>query len=316
MRFLAGLLAIFIGVPSAFAQSYPNRTIRIVVPFGAGGGADIATRIVANQVQKETGAGVFIENMPGALGLIGANAVRRAEPDGYTLVMSGPSTHSLASAFSKDDPKYDPLRDFTHVIRFATFPFVLAVNGSSRIESVKDLVRESQANPGKLSWGYSSGTGQLTGFTFNRHAGIKALDVPYKTTPQAVNDLLGGLIVYMPVELAVAAQFAKDNKLRLLVLLADQRSAILPQLPTLEEGGVPSIGLTGWAGIAGPAGMPAVARQWLASAFNVALSNPDVIDRLKKAGVEPGANLRIEEWVSTQLQIWARASKEAGLTSQ
>ncbi len=316
MRVICGVVASLFLVSAAMAQSYPARPIRLIVPFAAGAGADIATRFLAEQVQRDAKATLVIENIAGALGIIGVDVAKRAEPDGYTLVMTGVSTHSLAPHQKKEEVKYDPVRDFSHILRFAVFPFAIAVGPAAKAGTIKDLIQEAKASPGKLTWAFASGAGQMIGVTFNKNAALNVVDVPYKGTPQGLTDLMAGRVDYMLVDVAAGAQLSRDRKIKILALAMDERSKILPEVPTLAEAGAPTVPLMGWSGIAGPAGLAPGTRQWLQKNFMAAMENPDLLEKLKRAGVEPAPSLKIEEWVSNQLAVWGQAVQDTNARSK
>lgn len=308
--------ALLVGTTAAAtAETYPARPIRIVVPFGAGSGSDLAVRIMAEHLRQATSASVIVHNMPGALGLIGSNYVRGSAADGYTLLMSGVSAHSLGPFISKE-VNYDPVRDFTHILRIAVYPFALVVPQQSSHTTLADMIKDAKARPGKLSWAFSSASGQMMGVTFQKQNGLEVLQVPYTATTNAMTDLMRGDLDYMSVDAASASQFASQQKIRVLAVLGEQRSAALPGIPTLPEAGGGPMPLTGWAGIAGPAGMPAEATEWLKKNLSAALSEPELKERMLKTGTEVSLDLNADAWVASQLKVWEKAAKDAGLTRQ
>jgi len=275
MRFEAGtkstlfalaalLLAVLPAEPAS--ASYPDRIIRIVVPFAPGGGTDVIARTLAQEMAKDLGVSVMIENKPGAGTIIGTQAVAASEPDGYTLLMATFS-HAVNISLSAKLP-YDPHRDFEAVALVArSFNFVV-VNPKSAINSIADLIAAAKADPDKLSYGtYGTGTSaHLAGELFKNMAKVNLTTVPYKGAAPAITDLIGGQIQVMFTTVASAASLIEGGQLRALAVTSAERSRAFPQLPTVAEAGVPGYAAESWYGLFAPARTPA-----------------DVIDRLNKS---------------------------------
>ncbi|CAH1662294.1 MULTISPECIES: tripartite tricarboxylate transporter substrate binding protein [unclassified Chelatococcus] len=311
-RIIVGALALgALAVPAA-AADYPAQPIKVILPFGPGTGSDIATRIVLDEVHKQTAANFVIENRAGALGVIGATALLRAPADGYTVLMTGTSSHSLAPSLSKS-ATYDPLNDFSHVITMTYIPFTVLVPSTSKYDTIQSLIKDIRANPGKLTYGFASGSTRIFGAKFHKLSDIDALGVSYKSSQEALTDLLGGQLDYMVVDSAAAVGIIKGEKARALAMLSDERSRLLPDVPALKELGLPSIKLTGWTGLAGPKGMPDEAKRWLAEHIGAALADTATIEKLKNSTVEAATPVDVDQWVRTQLQSWSEAAKEAGV---
>jgi len=265
---LAALLLAMLSTEPASAL-YPDRIIRIVVPFAPGGGTDVIARTLAQEMARDLGVSVIIENKPGAGTIIGTQAVAASEPDGYTLLMATFS-HAVNISLSAKLP-YDPHSDFAPVALVArSFNFVV-VNPKSAINSIADLIAAAKADPDKLSYGtYGTGTSaHLAGELFKNMAKINLTTVPYKGSAPAITDLLGGQIQVMFTTVASAASLIAGGQLRALAVTSAERSPAFPQLPTVAEAGVPGYAAESWYGLYAPAKTPA-----------------DVIDRLNKSAAK------------------------------
>jgi len=324
MRFEAGtkstlfalaalLLAVLPAEPAS--ASYPDRIIRIVVPFAPGGGTDVIARTLAQEMAKDLGVSVIIENKPGAGTIIGTQAVSASEPDGYTLLMATFS-HAVNISLSAKLP-YDPQRDFAAVALVArSFNFVV-VNPKSAINSIADLIAAAKADPDKLSYGtYGTGTSaHLAGELFKNMAKVNLTTVPYKGAAPAITDLLGGQIQVMFTTVASAASLIAGGQLRALAVTSAQRSPAFPQLPTVAEAGVPGYAAESWYGLYAPA-----------------RTSADVIDRLNKSaakaveseafrrlGVNEGLVMvarppeELDRYVRGEEERWRKVIEDAGI---
>jgi tripartite-type tricarboxylate transporter receptor subunit TctC len=245
---------------------YPERVVRIVVPFAPGGGTDVIARTLAQEMTKELGASVIIENRPGAGTIIGTQAVAASAPDGYTLLM-GTFAHAVNPSLNAKLP-YDAHKDFAPVALVARSFNVVVVNPKSSFQSIADLIAAAKANPGKLSYGtFGTGTSaHLAGELFKRMAGVDLVAVPYKGAAPAITDLIGGQIEVMFTTVASAASLIEGEQLRALAVTSAQRSPAFPQLPTVAEAGVPGYAAESWYGLFAPA-----------------KTAPDIIERLNKS---------------------------------
>jgi tripartite-type tricarboxylate transporter receptor subunit TctC len=261
------LLAAFSPVPALAV--YPDRIVKIVVPFAPGGGTDVIARTLAQEMAKDLGASVIVENKPGAGTIIGTQAVAASEPDGYTLLM-GTFSHAVNLSLNAKLP-YDPHRDFAAVALIArSFNFVV-VNPGSTIKSIADLIAAAKADPDKLSYGtFGTGTSaHLAGELFKDMAKVNLTTVPYKGSAPAITDLIGGQIQVMFTTVASAASLIEGGQLRALAVTSAERSPAFPQLPTVAEAGVPGYAAESWYGLFAPAKTPA-----------------DVIDRLNRSAAK------------------------------
>ncbi|MDO9074698.1 MAG: tripartite tricarboxylate transporter substrate binding protein [Rubrivivax sp.] len=288
---------------AASAQSWPTRTVTIVVPFPPAGGADSLARILGahlSQVWKQT---VVIENRPGAAGKIGAGQVARAPADGYTLLMS--STASL---------DLDNVKQFAPIALVSASPYVVTVSPRLGLSSVKELLARARAEPGKLTFG-SSGDGSashLSAELFKQLAGVDLLHVPYKGTGQAVNDLLGGTIDIMFAPGQTVSPHIAAGKLRALAVTSATRARAMPELPTLTEAGVPGYAAVGWFGLLAPAATPKALVAQLANDVNAALRDPGVEKTMLAAGAEPaeGTPDKFAKFILDELAMWARVTRQ------
>ncbi|MFY9316940.1 MAG: tripartite tricarboxylate transporter substrate binding protein [Burkholderiales bacterium] len=312
---LAAILALC-ATHALAADPYPTKPVRIIVAAGPGSGDDFATRVLANELSNLLKQQFVVENRPGAGGVIGQTTVMKSPPDGYTLLLAG---GSMAGArFVNAAATYDVLKDFTPVSLIETSPFALVASPTLPAKDLKELIAYGKANPGKLSYG-TIGAGQIPWwavFLFNSMAGVKAVDVTYKDTAGAMTDVITGRLDYF-VTAMVSAIAAKD-KLRVLAVTSAERSAMLPDVPSMAEAGLPGYDMPAWRSIMGPAGMPAEAVAILNKAIQQALASPDLRERYAKAGSVPlgstpeGLRKRYQHWMG----IFEKIAKDAGVKPQ
>lgn len=275
---------------SALAQApYPNKPIRLIVPFAPGGSTDIAARLVAEFGGRELGQQIVVENKPGAGGSTGMEFVAKAAADGYTLGMATVSTHGSNPAVYGSRLKYDPVKDFTPITNVATTPSVFAVHPGVPVSSMKEFINRARSAPGTLSYA-TPGTGSL-GHANMAHlaalAQIELLHVPYKGSGQALNDALAGQVNAITDNLPSALPHIKSGKLRALVVLAEKRSPSLPDVPTYTELGYPQMGGGGWFGVVAPAGTPASVVARLNAAIHKAMKHPEFVQKMEESGATP-----------------------------
>lgn len=299
----------------AHAQApYPNKPIRIVVPFGPGSGTDAVARIISEELQAELGQSVVVENKPGANGTIAADFVAKAPPDGYTLVMGGSSTHSSAPSLFKHLP-YDPVADFTMVGNTVETQFLLVVRAESPAQSLKDLIALLQSKGNKGTFGYGSATTQIAGAALMKRLNIAATPIPYKSNPLAITDLIGGQFDFMFLDMTTALPQVRGGRIRALATAAPQRLAELPQVPVFSEVGVPNFQLYSWLGIMGPKGLPDPVADKLAAAMTKIMNKPNVKERLAPTGkpITPVPRSTYPAYLSEQRDAWASKIKDAGI---
>jgi len=295
-------------------SAYPSRTISIVVPFPAGSGTDAVGRIMAVELSKILGQQVVIENKPGANATIGAQFVARAQPDGYTLFLSTNTAHSAAPWLMKSI-NYDPIKDFTPVARGGNLPFILVINPKLPIHSVQELVAYAKKNPGKLNYASGNSTGIVGGATLASRAGIDIVHVPYKGTPQAMTDVVGGQVDMMFTDVASGMPFVKSGQMRALAVSTASRSAVVPDLPSMSESGIKDFDLNSWNGYFGPAGLPPEVVAKLNAAINKIVSNPETKAKLAGLGFDAfsGTPQDFSNFVGQQLVLWQGLIKDAGI---
>ena len=282
---LAGLAA-GLSLSAGAADEFPQRPITLVVPWPAGGNTDAVSRALALQLGNQLGKAVVVENRAGANGQIGAAAVARAAPDGYTLLVASAETHSITSA-AKRMP-YDPQKDFQPIGSFAINPFMVVARATLPVRDIKSLVAYAQANPGKLnygSWGAGS-TGQIAMEMFKLQAGINMVHVPFNGTAPAETALLGGQIdlLVMPVGRAVAVN--PTGKITVIAAMTSSRTPLMPEVATLREAGYDSLVAANWFGIVAPAKTPDSAVAKLSSALDVALASGELQSAFRARGVD------------------------------
>jgi tripartite-type tricarboxylate transporter receptor subunit TctC len=313
------VLGVFVGsfVASAtpgLSEPWPSRTVTIVTSFAAGSVTDLTARIIGAALQESLGKTFIVENKPGAGGLIAAQFVAHANPDGYTLLLTTNSTHSAAGALYKSVP-YDPIKDFTPIARVASFPSVVVVNPSTKIDTIQELVAQAKANPGKLSYAHGNSTGYIAGEAIKHEAGIDIVRVAYRSIPPAVTDLIAGHVPILIVDLNNALPQIADKSMRPLAVLTKQRSPDLPDVPTLDGTVMPGFDLLAWAGVFGPAKMPPEVVEILAREIKAAMANPEILEKFKKSGIEPywGDTAEFKTFVGTELVKWTSVIKAAGI---
>lgn len=298
---------------AAAADVYPAKAVTLIVAYPPGGQNDVAARLVTQPLAAYWNQPVIVENRAGAGGIIGAQAAAKAAPDGYTLLLAA-INHSILATLKPNMP-YDLEKDLVPVGMVAVFPIILVVNPSLPFKSVQDLIAYAKANPNKLSYG-SSGSGggtHLAAELFCSMAGIKMLHVPYKGSAPAMTDLLGGHIQLMFADSPSAMPQIKKDKLRPLGISARQRSALMPELPTIAEAGVPGYESNSWVGIVAPSGTPAAVIAKVNADLVKSLNDPAVKAKLLEIGGEPmpGSPEQFGKFIHAEIAKWARIIKEA-----
>ncbi len=313
---LLAALVLTLAVPSLTqAQGYPTRPIRMVVPFSPGGAADTPGRMLMQKLSEVLGQQVIVDNRPGAGGTIGAEAVAKAAPDGYTLLLIS-NTHLISASLYKN-LMYDAIADFTPVLQFGDAPNVLLVNPSLPAKSVQELIALAKANPGNINYA-SSGNGSsqhLFAALFASMAGINMFHIPYKGSARATTELLSGEVKVGCPGIAGMVQYIKDGRLRPLAVTGAKRSPELPDVPTIAEAGVKGYEASLWLGILGPKGLPKEISAKLNAAVSGLLKKPDVQASLRKVGTEIVYRTPEEfgKYLSAEHQKWAKVVQEIGL---
>ncbi|HET7670752.1 MAG TPA: tripartite tricarboxylate transporter substrate-binding protein, partial [Burkholderiales bacterium] len=260
---------------------------------------------------------VVIENKPGANGQIAAELVKNAKPDGYTLFMTTNTSHSANPSLYKT-LRYDPIKDFTPIVRTGELPFAVAVNNDMPIKTLQDLISYAKANPGKISYGTPNSTSLVASETLRREAKVDIVGVPYKSSPQALTDLIGGQLQLYVVDFGSGMAMLKANRVRPIAVTPARGSKIFPNLPPVASA-IPGFDLTSWNGIFGPAGVPKDIVDRLSTEVQAVLADKDVQEKLAAAGFEVWPSKSPEEfskYVADQLALWTRLIKNAGIEPQ
>ena len=301
----------------ATAQTYPARRITVIVPFGAGSGTDGVARIVTQRLAEVLKTTIVVENRPGASGAIGAVATARSAPDGYTLMFGGSSTHAANPSLLKSI-QYSPTEDFAPIGRVGLFPYILAIHPGIEAKSVGELVALAKQKPGTMSFAYANALGQLAGEMFKRRAGIDIQAVPYKSSPEAITDVIAGRVSLIFNDVTATLPLARSGQLRALATITRDRSKLLAELPTIQEQGVDLGNLSAWTGLFAPKGTPPEVVEKLSGALRDILAEPAIRQRLAEIGFE-------EQWlnakdfgafVAAENELWAALTKEAGIERQ
>lgn len=315
------LIAAVAASSAAQAQAqavYPSKPIRFIVPFTAGSGTDIIARTVGDTMSKGLGQPIIIENKPGAGGTIAAAQVAKGEADGYTVLIHS-SGHALNPAIYPN-LSYDTLRDLTGVTPLAALPNVMVVSPQRGWKTAGDAVAAAKAKPGTLNYA-SAGVGSATHLNaekFKLQAGFDAVHVPYKGTPEALSDVMGGRTDWFFAPLSSALPLIKDGKLMALAVSTPQRTPALPQVPTTLEAGIPGSDYTFWVGMIVPSGTPAPVVKRLHDEALKALANPEVKERMNKLGADPFPMTQdqFNAFIKTEMESAARIAKAANLKAQ
>jgi tripartite-type tricarboxylate transporter receptor subunit TctC len=305
-------------LPRIARAAYPERPVRLIVPFVPGGAVDAVGRLLGNAMTTTLGQPVVIENRGGAGGAIGMEAAAHAAADGYTMMVSHSGFAAMPGFYRK--LAFDPVADFAGIVIAVSGIFVLVANPNAPFKSVAELIAYARANPGELSYA-SAGVGStvhLAGEFFKHTAGIDIVHVPYKGSGPATTDLVGGQVQMMFGPAVNTLPLAQAGKLRALAVTSAKRSALAPDLPTVAESGVPGFDVVGWYGLAAPAATPPAAVERLNAEANRALKSADLIERFRVEGYEPvgGTPAAATAWIKTEVTRWTGVIRDAGIEPQ
>ena len=312
IRLLIGVLALSAGC--AGAQEYPNRPVRIVVPYPPAGSVDFVARSLQAKLQEIWRQAVIVENRAGASGTIGSDLVAKAAPDGYTLLLGGTQTHAMNVGMIRNMP-YDPVRDFTPITQTTRADWILAAHPSTGVATPADLVAAIRAQPGKFSYA-SSGVGSAAHLAFSMLAaelGMDLIHVPYKGIAPGVTDTVSGRVSFIMGDQSTLLPHVRGGRLKAIAMTASVRSTAIPELPTLAETVSPGFDIQAWQGIWGPPGMSAAIARSINAAIVATLRAPETAARLRAAGVEPvGSGVdEFAEFVKREVVRWVAAAKKA-----
>ncbi|BEP38548.1 tripartite tricarboxylate transporter substrate binding protein BugE (plasmid) [Variovorax sp. V59] len=309
---VAAGLACMTVAPALADEAYPSQPIKLVVGFPPGGPTDIVARVIAQSLGKELKASVIVDNRGGAGGIIGAEAVAKAKPDGYTLLVAVESSQTRGQALNPTLP-YDQIKDFTYIRNVAKQRNLIVVNPGVSINSIKELIAYAKANPGKLNSGGTFGaTSHIGGTLFDALNGTELTFVNYKGGAQPISDLIAGVVQVGFFTEATVAQHVRAGKIKALAVAAPERSPAFPDLPTAEEAGGKPMDLSPWFGIAAPAGMPSAVTKKIAAALDKVVTSPEFLSQLETLGAVPVKNSSPEAYskqVAREIDFWNNWAK-------
>ena len=318
-RLLVGcMVAALLGVPHAMAQApaYPSRTVKLVVAYPPGGSTDVAARLVAEPLSKALGQPVVVENRPGAGGTIGAGQVAKADPDGYTLMFGSAAELSIAKVTMRNVP-FDTLRDFVPVTLVGRAPFLLVTNAALPVGNLRELVAWIKANPGRVNYASfgNNTTNHLAGEAFKAEAGVQAAHIPYKGSAPAITDVISGQVQYTFDTIPATLAQVRGGRLKAIAVATLQRSALVPDVPTLSESGLP--GFTGgtWFGVLAPAGTPSPVVERLQRDLVALLHGQDLRKEFEARGIEPVGEpaQAFAQFIRSESERWTLLAQRIGL---
>jgi len=297
-----------------YAQNYPSRPVTMIAVFGPGSASDTICRIIANELGPALGQPVIVEDRPGADGALAAHYVHHQSADGYTLMM-GTNSPLSADPYLHKDVNYDPVKDFAPITRVGSFTLMLVVDPKLPIHSVQEMIDYAKANPGKLTFATGNTAGIVALETIKHITGISMLHVPYKSTPPALEDIIGGRISMMLADFTTAMPHVSAGTLRPLAVSRIKRSALFPDLPTMDEAGIKGFNLDTWAGLVAPAGTPSQVIAKLNAALRPVIESPQVQARFKNVGFEGFSSTPEElgDFIKAQLALWGKMIKDANV---
>ena len=304
--------------PRAMAQSYPSRPIRLVVPFAPGGATDIVARLIGEQLSRQVGQPVVVENRPGGGGIVGSDLVAKAPADGHALVVSNIAAHGAGPAITRNMP-YDADRDFTHVALIGTIANALVVNPALPVHTLEQFIQHARRNPGLFYGSGGRGTSaHLSGELLKAMSGIEIVHVPYRGAAPAMADLIGGQIPAVFDAIGSIAAAVRAGQLRMIAVTSPQRSPAMLDVPTFAEAGVPGYEATSWFGISGPASMPAAVTERLSRELRGAMAEPVVARRLAELGFvrRDDTPAEYQAFVRSELAKWADVVRRAGIEAE
>lgn len=309
----ATALMLAAGLSNAQSQQYPTKPIRLMVPYGTGGGTDIIARLYAQKLREAWGQSVIVENRPGGDGVIGSEVVARSAPDGHT-VMLVVAAHLINPAVKTKIP-YDVQKDFAPVTLVATSPWVIVTSRSLPVTTVKELVEHAKANPGKLSWGSSEPSSRVAGEFFRLQSKVDMVNVPYKGGAQVMTDVVGNHLDVGFTSVLTALQHYKSERLRVLAVAGKNRSPSMPTIPTATESGLPGYEMFAWYGMYAPAGTPKPILEKIQKEIARISTLPEVRERLVQLGAEPATMTpdEFEAFTKSEAAKYTKLIKDVGI---
>lgn len=319
LRRAVAAAALMLAAGPLAAQTYPTKPIRAIVPFAAGSATDTVARVYAQRMSETLGQPIVVENRAGANGLIGADAVAKAAADGYTILFGTNSTNAAAPALFKQVP-FDHEKDFAPVGFLASVPLIVTINKNVPANTLAEFIAYAKANPGKINFASASASQRVSTEMLASMAGIKLTVIPYRSSPQAITDVISGQVQMFTADLAVTLSQVKEGNVRGLAVTSRTRSAKIPELPTVEEAGnLPGYELIAWFGLFAPANTPAAVVARLNAAVNEAAGHPDVRGRLVDGlGMDfaPSTPAELAARVKVEAAKWAKAVADAGIEQE
>ncbi|QRQ86362.1 Bug family tripartite tricarboxylate transporter substrate binding protein [Cupriavidus oxalaticus] len=318
LRPLRGLALVASLLASVAHAQYPDKPIRFIVPFPPGGAVDVLGRVSAKMISDSTHRPVVVDNVAGAGGAIGSKMAAQASPDGYTLLMGSTSSLSINPIYQKVG--YDPVKDFTPIALVASVPHVLVVDPALPVKTLQEFIAYAKARSGKLNFA-SSGPGtphHVAGEMFNQMAGVNLVHVPYKGTGPGLIDVMSGQVSLMSVEILAAAPQVIAGKVRALGIAADQRSPLLPDVPTVSEAGLKGFEVTSWYGVVAPAGIPQAVATKLSAAIGQGLTSPEAVEKLKALGARPvgGTPDQFRSFLQNENTKWGKVMMASDISNK
>ncbi len=316
LRAMSALTLCFASLGLAQAQGYPTKPVRLIVPFPAGGATDLFARTLSQKIGEKLGQSLVVENRPGAGGTLGSDLAAKASSDGYTLLLSTSSTHSIGPNLNPRMP-YDAVRDFTPISHLGNAPSIMLVPNNSPAKTVKEWIDYAKKNPGRLNYA-SSGNGtivQLTAELFKSQANLFVVHIPYKGTALAIPDLVSGKLDVMFDSLPTGLPHVRDGRLRALGVTSLKATPLAPGVPPIADV-LPGYESTTWFGVFGPKGLPPEVVSRVNAAANQVLKDPEVVDRLQRLGIEPvgGTPAQFTSMLASESAKWKKIITERKIT--
>lgn len=314
VAFVAGLCTM---TSPSWAETYPSRTIHVVVPFPGGSATDIVARIIVKYLQPALNGVIVVENRPGANGVVGTTDVARAAGDGYTIMFGTNSTHAANLSLMKN-VSYDPVADFAPIIKLGNFPYFFVMNPSIPGDSIQDFAKYAKANPGKVSYAFGNGFAQVAGATLMRRLGVDTVPVSYRGQPAAINDVMAGHVSAMFADLLSGREQVRAKTVKGLAMNLPKRSGFFPEIITMREAGIDNFDLEAWGAVFAPKGTPPEIVQKLATEIRKIVDRPDVREQLATAGFEVAPELPEElgKFVKAEISRWSVLVKDAGINPE